>query len=169
VNGFSDSAMSSVVSSIVALREAWLAAVKAGDANRLAAIVTDDVVIVHGKDRCVCGRENVKPDFLKEFQRYAIDQKVSSTEVTVRGKWAFEIGEVVSPLQGSEPIDARSKTVVVLAQQSARSGLRLPWQTGTTKRRAIAVVLKRIPLRHETTAMPQAGRKRTGSLGRPDL
>lgn len=47
-------------SKIAAVREAWLAAVKAGDANRLAEMVTDDVVVVHGNGRCVGGKEEVK-------------------------------------------------------------------------------------------------------------
>jgi uncharacterized protein (TIGR02246 family) len=120
VNSFPDSEMNSAVSSIVALRQAWLAAVKAADADRLAAMVTEDVVIVHGNGRCVCGREDMKTDLLMGFQRFMIDQKVSSAEVIVRGKWAFDIDEVestLSPVQGGEPIDTRSKTVVVLAQQ----------------------------------------------------
>jgi ketosteroid isomerase-like protein len=38
----------SVISSIAAVRQAWLEAVKAGDVEWLASLVTDDVVVVHG-------------------------------------------------------------------------------------------------------------------------
>jgi ketosteroid isomerase-like protein len=38
----------SVVSRIAAVRQAWLDAVRAADAERLAAMVTEDVVVVHG-------------------------------------------------------------------------------------------------------------------------
>jgi len=89
-----ESSIDSDVSKIAAVREAWLAAVKAGDADRLADMVTDDVVVVHGNGRCVCGKEELKADFLDGFGRFAIDQRVLSSEVVVRNKWAFEIGEV---------------------------------------------------------------------------
>jgi uncharacterized protein (TIGR02246 family) len=105
---------------ITALREAWLAAVKVGDAETLAGMLTDDVVVVHGNGRCVCGKEAVRADFLEGFRRFAIDQRVSSTELFVREKWAFEISEVESeltPVQGGQQLCAHSRTVVVLSRQ----------------------------------------------------
>jgi uncharacterized protein (TIGR02246 family) len=59
----STSATDSDSSKIAALREAWLAAVKASDADSLAQMLTDDVVVVHGNGRCVCGKEAVRADF----------------------------------------------------------------------------------------------------------
>jgi ketosteroid isomerase-like protein len=38
---------SGVVSRIAALRQAWLEAVRAADAERLAALVAEDIVVVH--------------------------------------------------------------------------------------------------------------------------
>jgi uncharacterized protein (TIGR02246 family) len=61
------------VSKIAAVWEAWNAALKANDSNRLAAFVTDDVVFVHGNGRCVCGKEELKADFLKSFERFDFD------------------------------------------------------------------------------------------------
>ena len=49
-----------IASSIAAIRQAWLDAVRAADAERLAAMVTDDVVVVHGDGRCVRGREGLE-------------------------------------------------------------------------------------------------------------
>jgi ketosteroid isomerase-like protein len=60
-----------VASVIAAVRQAWLEAVSASDAGRLGALVTDDVVVVHGNGRCVCGREERKFDFLKGFEASA--------------------------------------------------------------------------------------------------
>ena len=114
----------SEVSKIAAVREAWLAAVQASDVHRLAKLWTDDVVIVHGNGRCVCGREAVKTDFQEGLRRFAIDQKVSSSEVLIREPWAFEISEVESvltPLQGGPERRVHSRTVVVLARQSDAS------------------------------------------------
>ena len=81
----------SVASSVAAVRQAWLDAVRAGDVERLAAMVTDDVVVVHGNGRCVHGKDELKADFLKGFESFSIEQDVSSAEVVVRGRWAFEM------------------------------------------------------------------------------
>jgi ketosteroid isomerase-like protein len=83
-------------------------------------MVTDDVVVVHGNGRCIRGKEAVKADFVDGFRRFAVDQTVSSAEVTIRNKWEFEIAEVESiltPILGGDQIRANSKTVVVLARQ----------------------------------------------------
>ena len=96
----------------------------ASEADSIAEMLTDDVVVVHGNGRCVCGKEAVRADFLEGFKRFAIDQKVSPTEVIVGEKWAFEISEVESeltPTQGGQQVHARSITVVVLSRQSDAS------------------------------------------------
>lgn len=68
MDGSSKSGTDSDISMITALREAWLAAVKVGDAETLAGMLTDDVVVVHGDGRCVCGKEAVRADFLRRLQ-----------------------------------------------------------------------------------------------------
>ena len=52
----------SASSSIAAVQQAWLEAIKAADVERLATLVTDDVVVVHGTGRCVRGRDELKMD-----------------------------------------------------------------------------------------------------------
>ena len=124
MDSFSTPATESDGVRIAALRQAWLAAVKASDADSLAQMLTDDVVVVHGNGRCVCGKEAVRADFLEGFRRFAIDQQVSPTEVIVREKWAFEISEVESeltPIQGGQQVHAHSRTIVVLSRQSDSS------------------------------------------------
>ena len=118
----------SVASSIAAVRQAWLEAVKAGDAERFAALVTDDVVVVHGNGRSVRGREELKEDFLKGFEAFSIQQDVSNPEVVVSGRWTFEISEVESTLTprcGGEATHVHSTTVVALSQQPDGS-----WKVG---------------------------------------
>ena len=117
-----------VVSSIAAVRQNWSEAVRAADAERLAAMVTDSVVVVHGSGRCVRGREELKADFLKGFEAFSIEQKVYNAEVVIRGMWAFEISEVESrlaPHDGGEVKQVHSTTVVALNQQSDGS-----WKVG---------------------------------------
>ena len=110
----------SVTSSVAAVRQAWLDAVRTGDVERLAAMVTDDVVVVHGNGRCVRGRDELKADFLKAFESFSIEQNVSSAEVVVRGTWAFEIAEVKSrltPRCGGDSMQVHSTTIVALSRQ----------------------------------------------------
>ena len=118
----------SVASSVAAVRQAWLDAVGAGDVERLAAMVNDDVVVVHGNGRCVHGRDELKADFLKAFESFSIEQNVSSAEVVVRGRWAFEIADVESrltPHRGGESTHIHSTTIVALNRQSDGS-----WKIG---------------------------------------
>jgi uncharacterized protein (TIGR02246 family) len=108
-------------SSVAAVRRAWLEAVKAGDFERLASMVTDDVVVVHGNGRCVHGKDELKLDFLNGFKKFALSQKVSSAKVLHRGRWAVDIADVEStltPTGGGNPSVVQSTTVTVLAQQS---------------------------------------------------
>jgi len=117
-----------VAVSIAAVRQAWLDAVRAGNAERLATLVTDDIVVVHGSGRCLHGKDELKADFSKGFETYSIEQSVSSTEIVVRGRWAFEISEVESkltPCVGGEPTHVHSTTIVALHRQPDGS-----WKVG---------------------------------------
>jgi len=108
------------LSSIAAARHAWLDAMRSSDIDRLAAMVTDDIVVIHGNGRCVRGKDELRADLLKAFRSFAIDQKVSEPEVVERGKWAFEVAEVettLRPLSKGDTKLVRSTTVVVLARQ----------------------------------------------------
>lgn len=120
MDSFREPEIDSAISSITALRQAWLDAVRAGDAEQLATMVTNDVVVVHGNGRCIHGRDELKTDFLRGFENFSIEQAVTSPEVILRGRWAFEIAEVQSkliPLRGGQPIKVSSTTVVVLGRQ----------------------------------------------------
>ncbi len=125
---FAEAGSNAVAFSIATVRQAWLAAVRAGDAERLAAMVTDDIVVVHGNGRCVRGKDELKADFSKGFEAFSIEQNILSSEVVIRGSWAFEISEVetnLTPNAGSVSTQVRSTTVVALNRQSDGS-----WRVG---------------------------------------
>ena len=118
----------SVASSIAAVRQTWLDAVRAGDAARLAALVTDDVVVVHGNGRCVCGQEALIADFRKGFEAFAIAQQVSNSQIVVRGAWTVEISDVdtrLIPHGGGRTSEVHSTSVVALKRQTDGS-----WKVG---------------------------------------
>jgi uncharacterized protein (TIGR02246 family) len=91
------------------------------DVGRLASLVADDVVVVHGDGRCIGGRDEFEADFLKAFESFRIDQKVVDPEIRVRGDWTFEIAKVEStltPIRGGEAIHAITTTLVAMRRQS---------------------------------------------------
>jgi len=118
----------STPSSIDAVRRAWLDAIRTADVERLAALVTDDVVVVHGTGRCVRGRDELKMDFRNAFDAFSIVQNVSSEGLVVRGSWALEIADVetkLTPRTGGEQSVFHSTTVTALKRQSDGS-----WKVG---------------------------------------
>jgi ketosteroid isomerase-like protein len=57
-----------------------VSAVKAADAEQLASMVTDDVVVVHGDGRCIRGKDELKADFCKAFESFSLVQTVTRPE-----------------------------------------------------------------------------------------
>jgi uncharacterized protein (TIGR02246 family) len=118
----------STPSSIDAIRQAWLDAIRAADVERLAALVTDDVVVVHGTGRCVRGRDELKMDFRNAFDAFSVEQNVSTEGLVVHGSWALEIADVetkLTPRTAGEQTVFHSTTVSALKQQSDGS-----WKVG---------------------------------------
>jgi ketosteroid isomerase-like protein len=116
--------IASDLSKIAAVREAWIAAVKDSDVDRLISMVTNGVVGVFGNGRCVSGKEELKAAFIGGFGRFDIERRVVSAEVLIRDKWAFEIDEMESELtsvRGGAQIRARLDTLVVFERQSDAS------------------------------------------------
>lgn len=114
----------STLASIARVREAWLQAVRHADVGQLGSLVSEDVVVVHGNGRCVIGKDALKADFRKGFEAFSVEQTVSSPEVVVRGRWAFEISEVASRLthRSGESTQVHSTTVVALISNRTDRG-----------------------------------------------
>ena len=118
----------SASSSIEAVRQAWLEAIEAADVERLATLVTNDVVVVHGTGRCVRGLDELKMDFRNAFEAFCVQQSASTVGSVVRGSWALEIADVetkLTPRSGGEQTVFQSTTVTALKRQSDGS-----WKVG---------------------------------------
>ena len=136
----------SASSSIAAVQQAWLEAIKAADVERLATLVTDDVVVVHGTGRCVRGRDELKMDFRNAFAAFSIEQSVSTAGLVVRGSWALEIADMetkLTPRSGGEGMLFHSTTVTVLNRQPDGS-----WKIG----RVLGVLDSSLP---SATGLPE--------------
>ena len=76
------------IEEIQCLATRWTSAVEAGDIERLGRLMTEDIIIIHGNGRMVCGKEAVMNDFARSFEDYSVQQSVESEETIVAGEWA---------------------------------------------------------------------------------
>ena len=67
---------------------------ESGDVDRLTAMVTDDIVIVHRNGQCINGRDAVRAELLTDFRLFDFEQEDSLAEIVVHDKWALEFSEV---------------------------------------------------------------------------
>ncbi len=112
------------VAAIASVQKRWMNAVKVADVERLLAMVTDDIVVVHGNGRCLRGKDELRADFLCGFEAFSIHQSASPVEVVVRERWVFEISEInteLTPRSGGESKHVHSTTVTALHQQPDKS------------------------------------------------
>ena len=108
------------VANVAAVRQAWVQAVKDGDADRLAELVTYDVVVVHADGRCTRGKDDVRKFLLDFFNQYTIEGKVLSSDVVIHGFWAVEIDEISTKrgrYESTVSIDTSFRAVFVFSRQ----------------------------------------------------
>ena len=78
------------------VRKAWIEAVVSGNPDQLLSLVTDDVIAVHSKGSCTCGKAELKKDVQHEFGVFDVERVVPTSEIIVHDDWAIEIDEVLS-------------------------------------------------------------------------
>ena len=115
------------IQAIRRLAARWTAAVEAGDIALLGQLMTDDIVVIHGGGRLVCGREAVVNDFARSLRDFSIQQRVEHEETVVASEWAFDRANVhttVSSRRGSDTKQVESRSVTILRKQES-SGWRV--------------------------------------------
>jgi uncharacterized protein (TIGR02246 family) len=98
----------------------WVAAVEAGELEQLGKFMTEDIVVIHGNGRLICGREAVMNDFARSLQDFSIQQRVESEETIVAGEWAFDRANVhttISSRKGSDKRQFDSRSITILRKQ----------------------------------------------------
>ena len=106
---------------IAGVRQAWMQAVRDGDANRLTNFVTDDVVAVLKDGRCICGKGDLKALLQHVFGLYDVERKILSSRVVTRDQLAIELDEMestVTPVSSGMEIHAHVKIVIVYGRQA---------------------------------------------------
>ena len=83
--------------------------------------MTEDIVVIHGNGRLICGREAVMKDFARSLQDFSIQQRVESEETIVAGEWAFDRANVhttISSRKGGDKRQFDSRSITILRKQS---------------------------------------------------
>jgi len=99
----------------------WTAAVEACDIELLGRLMTEDIVVIHGNGRMVCGKEAVMNDCARSLEEFSVRQTVESEETIVAGEWAFDRAKVHTTISLRKSHDTRqsdSRTVTILRKQS---------------------------------------------------
>jgi uncharacterized protein (TIGR02246 family) len=98
----------------------WTAAVEAGDTELLGRLMTEDIVVIHGNGRLVCGKEAVMNDFARSFEDLSVQQRVESEETIVAGEWAFDRAKVHTTIRSRKSWDTKqfdSRSITILRKQ----------------------------------------------------
>ena len=109
---------------VAAVRKAWIEAVIAEDVDKLASLVTDDIVTVHAHGQCSCGKDEFKKDLRHILAMVDIERVAPSSEVIIHDGWAIEIDEVENTrthITDLMPITTRFKAVFVFRRQGDNS------------------------------------------------
>jgi len=120
----------------------WTEAVEAGDIELLGSLMTDDVVVIHGDGRLICGREAVVNDFTRALRDFSVRQRVESEETIVAGEWAFDRANVHTTVSSRKTGDSKqfdSRSVTILRKESG-----VGWRVA----RVIGVVCSQPPHPH---------------------
>jgi uncharacterized protein (TIGR02246 family) len=99
----------------------WTAAVDAGDLEVLARLMTEDIVVIHGNGRLLCGKKAVVNDCALGLEAFSLQQKVESEETIVAGEWAFDRAKVHTTINSRKSRDTKqfdSRTITILRKQS---------------------------------------------------
>jgi uncharacterized protein (TIGR02246 family) len=110
------------------IRDAYSAAWKAGDAERLGSLVSTDVVFYPTNAPAVTGRDAFVADQKKQFaDATPNDFAIKSEEMRLAGGWAFDRGTVDISLtpkaKGAKMMTFQSRYIVVLQRQGDGSWL----------------------------------------------
>jgi uncharacterized protein (TIGR02246 family) len=99
----------------------WTAAVEADDIEALGRLMTEDIVIIHGNGRLVCGKIAMMNDIARSLKDFSIRQTVESEETIVAGEWAFDRAKAhtaITSRKGGNTKHYDSRTLTILRKQS---------------------------------------------------
>lgn len=99
----------------------WTEAVGSGEIGRLRGLMVDDIIVIHGDGRIVCGKEAVIRDFARSLQDISVRQTVKSEETVIADEWAFDRATVRTIIKSRKSGDTRqfdSKSIAILRKEN---------------------------------------------------
>jgi uncharacterized protein (TIGR02246 family) len=96
------------------------AAHRAGDAERWAALFTNDAVIMPSNQPAISGRDAVRRFGRERFDKFSSTAEVKAVEIEICGDWAFARTAVTGtfrPKAGGAPIELDLKEIAIYRRQ----------------------------------------------------
>lgn len=110
---------------IRAALDEYVSAWKASDAGRIAALYSDDAVILPGDHAAESGRPAIKKfnqDFFEGYTPGTFDISGQDREIEIMGDWAYDRGSytfsAVSKQKGGPPLSDKGKYIVIMKRQT---------------------------------------------------
>jgi uncharacterized protein (TIGR02246 family) len=108
------------VAAIKTLADDAIAAHNAGDAAAIAALLTDDAVLMPPNEPTVIGKEAAQSGAQTVFDHFTVKLTAELVEVEVAGDWAFGRGTftyTATPKAGGEPIEGSDRFLTIYRRQ----------------------------------------------------
>lgn len=102
---------------LTALRDAWVAAVAAGDADALRPLLTDDYEVWANAAPALSGADVAVNAMRQAFETYRVEQQFDSIETIVTDGWAFQRGierMTVTPRAGGESRTSQQRALLII-------------------------------------------------------
>ena len=106
---------------INALRDAWVTAYNAADADAVANLYTEDAVDMPSQQPTASGRAAVRDLMASQFATGTAVATVTSDEMQLMGDWAFDRGTFtvnITPAAGGDPVMTGGRYIVILRRQA---------------------------------------------------
>ena len=109
------------VAALNRLRDEFETTYNTNDASALAALYTEDGVLMPGNRPTVSGKQAVEASFQGVFDEFSAKLTISSEELQVGGDWAFDRGSYsisLTPKADGEAMEENGRYLVVLQRQA---------------------------------------------------
>jgi uncharacterized protein (TIGR02246 family) len=97
-----------------------IAAHRAGDAERWAAIFTTDAVLMPANQASISGTEAVQRYARERFTKFTSRAEIKPVEIEISGDWAFTrtaLSGTMTPKDGGKPIELDGKEIALFRRQ----------------------------------------------------
>jgi len=109
------------LAAVNAVREAWVAAYNAADADGVAALYTEDAIDMPANEPTVSGRTAIRERTAAQFGMAKATATVTADETQLMGDWAFDRGTysvTMTPTAGGDSMTVEGRYVVILRRQA---------------------------------------------------